>query len=143
MKHSLYDNIKLVVNPIPVTASASGKLTTGVVVDRMGKRSGVLAVAIGTITGSPTAVKLKIEVTTCDTSTGTYAAADADYVVPGGAIEMIVTSDTTYTINLDLIGQKQYIKLVPTVTITGGTSPTVPITGTALVLGDPTKTPVE
>ena len=65
MKRELIENVKVV------------PYASGTVIDRDGFLSGIFAASIGSITGTPTAAKLKIAVTESDTSGGTYAIAGA------------------------------------------------------------------
>lgn len=141
MKHALFDSVSLVVNPVPATASVSGEVTTGVAIDRLGKRSGVVALKFGALTGTPTAAMVKLVLKTCDTLDGTYEVLDAGHAVIGTA-EQPLTVDSTLTYQLDLTGQKRYIKIVPTVALTGGTTPSAALAGSALALGDADALPV-
>lgn len=141
MKHALFDSMSLVVNPVPVTASASGELTTGIAIDRLGKRSGVVALKFGSLTGTPTAATVKLALKTCDTSDGAYEVLDAEHAVLGAA-EQLLTADSTLIYRLDLTGQKRYVKIAPTVALTGGTSPSAALDGSALALGDADALPV-
>lgn len=62
MRRALYTTVKV----LPYTSGAA--------IDRMGYRSAILAAKVSSVTGSPTAAKLTVVVTDCDTFGGTYAA---------------------------------------------------------------------
>ena len=141
MKHALFDSIDLIVNPVPANTSASGEVMTGLTIDRLGKRSAVAAFKFGALTGSPTASAVKLVVKSCDTSDGTYEALDEQHAVIGDA-EQTLEANGTLKFQLDLSGQKRYIKLVPKVALTGGTTPSAALAGSALVLGDADELPV-
>lgn len=136
MKRELFDNVSVVVG------------ASGAVVDREGFLSAVFAASIGAITGSPTSAKLIVKVEHCDTADGTFELAsdtmlDPEHVSTAGVLqEVAVESKDVLQMNLDLIGCKRYIKLTPTISFTGGTSPAAGAAAYALVLGDPVDSPV-
>ena len=128
MKRELFDNVAIVIG--------SGKA-----VDREGFLSAVFAASVGTITGSP-----KVE--HCDTEDGTFEVVpdtklDPDATTLNGILgECAVSSNDEVKMNLDLLGCKRYIKITPTISFTGGTSPAAGGAAYALVLGDPVQAPV-
>lgn len=136
MKRELFDNVSVVVG------------ASGAVVDREGFLSAVFAASIGAITGSPTSAKLTVKVEHCDTADGSFEAAgdtmlDPEHATSGGVLkEVAIESKDMLQMNLDLIGCKRYIKLTPTISFTGGTSPAAGAAAYALVLGDPVDSPV-
>lgn len=134
MKRELIENVKV----MPYTSAA--------VIDRDGFLSGIFAASIGTITGSPTAAKLGIAITECDTSGGTYAAVKDTHVIVGGEDEWEIDLDATtpaldINVDLDLVGCKRFVKITATVTLTGGTTPSS-TNAYAIALGDAQITPV-
>lgn len=137
MKRELFDNVKLVVK------------ADDVAIDRAGFLSGVLSVSVGAITGSPTASGLSIAITHADTKDGTFIPV-TDAMIglekhpskDGVLNEIAVEAGDQVSINLDLIGCKQYIKIVPAFNFTGGTNPAASKATYALVLGDPSISPV-
>ena len=135
MRRALFDTVSVVIG--------SGK-----VVDREGFFSAVYAASIGSITGSPTAAKLTVKVEHCDTKDGTFEVVpdsklDPDTTTSNGILkEISVTSGEEIKMNLDLLGCKRYIKITPTISFTGGTSPAASGAAYALVLGDPAQAPV-
>ena len=131
MRRALYTTVKV----LPYTSGAA--------IDRMGYRSAILAANISSVTGSPTAAKLTVAITDCDTASGTYAAAgDARALSIGGSEYTVDVSGTTeLNIPIDLIGCKRHVKITATVTYTGGTSPSS-TAAYALALGDADKAPV-
>lgn len=137
MKRELFDNVKLIVK------------ADNAVINRIGCLSGVLAVSIGAITGNPTASDLSIAITHADTEDGTFKPVmDAmigmeEHPSKDGILNKIaVKSNDELSINLDLIGCKQFIKITPTIKFTGGTSPAAANASYALVLGDPSNSPL-
>lgn len=131
MRRALYTNVKVL------------PYTSGTAIDRMGYRSAILAAKISSVTGSPTAAKLTVVVTDCDTSGGTYAAPADDRVLAVGGSEypVDVSGTTEVNIPIDLIGCRRYVKVTATVTYTGGSSPSSTAVY-ALALGDADKAPV-
>ena len=137
MKRELFDNVKLVVK------------ADNAVIDRIGCLSGVLAVSVGAITGNPTASDLSIAITHADTEDGTFRPVTDAMIGMGehpskeGVLNKIaVKSNDTISINLDLLGCKQFIKITPSIKFTGGSSPAASNTAYALVLGDPSNSPL-
>lgn len=137
MKRELFDNVKLI-----------GK-ANDVAIDRAGFLSGVLAVSVGAITGEPTESSLSITITHADTEDGEFeAVTDAmigleEHPSTNGVFNKItVESVDQVSVNLDLIGCKQYIKITPVIEFTGGTDPAASNASYALVLGDPSVSPV-
>ena len=122
MRRALFDTVSVVIG--------SGK-----VVDREGFLS-------------PTAAKLTVKVEHCDTKDGTFEVVpdsklDPDTTTSDGILkEISVTSGEEIKMNLDLLGCKRYIKITPTISFTGGTSPAASGAAYALVLGDPALAPV-
>ena len=134
MKRALFENVR--VKPY----------TSGAAIDREGFLSGLLHIDVGTITGSPTAAKVTVAATHCDTSNGTFAAPDDTLVFPGGKefdIDMTATTPALdKTIPVDFVGCKRYVKLTVTVAFTGGSTP-ASTNAFAIALGDRDMQPVE
>lgn len=136
MKRELFDNVVVRVGAI------------GVAVDRKGFLSAVIAASIGEVSGSPSEAKLSVKVEHSDTADGVFINVEDTMINPehvshGGILkEVIVQSEDMLQMNLDLIGCKRYIKITPTITFTGGTSPSAESAAYALVLGDPIDSPV-
>ena len=82
-------------------------------INREGFLSGILAVKVGSPTGSPTGLAVKLTITESDQS----------------------------GFDLDLVGLKQYVKVKVEITCSGGTSPECEATA-ALALGDASEVPV-
>lgn len=137
MKRELLQNVK--VQPY----------TSADVIDRYGFLSGILAVKVGTPTGSPTALAVKLTLTESSAQEGTYVAvADKKVVVDKAlddngsiSVETAAAGGGLVNFDLDLIGCKQYIKATVEVVCTGGTSAACTATA-AIVLGDSTEQPV-
>ena len=92
--------------------------------------------------------KLTVKVEHCDTKDGTFEVVpdsklDPDTTTSDGILkEISVTSGEEIKMNLDLLGCKRYIKITPTISFTGGTSPAASGAAYVLVLGDPALAPV-
>lgn len=136
MKRELFDNVSVIVG------------ASGTAVDREGFLSAVFAASVGTITGSPTSSKLSVKVEHCDIEDGTFEAVsdtmlDPEHMTPGGILkEVAVESKDTLQMNMDLAGCKRYIKVTAEIAFNGGTSPSASAAAYALVLGDPSGSPV-
>jgi len=116
------------------------------VIDRRGLLSGVFAASISGIEGDPTAAKLKIAITECDTSDGDFAAPNDTHIIVGGVDEWTIDLTATtpalaVNVDLDFSGCKRYIKITATVTLTGGTTPSS-TNAYAIALGDSAEQPV-
>lgn len=140
MKRQLFKNVKVQ----PYSSAA--------VIDRAGFLSGALGIKVAAPTGSPTAAKLTLTITECDTSDGSFVAVADKAVITdktlnaSGEAEYTVdktasTGGLSETVPLDFVGCKRYVKITGAVTFTGGTSPAAAATY-ALALGDAAKEPV-
>lgn len=119
-------------------------------INREGFLSGILAVKVGSPTGSPTGLAVKLTITESDQSGSGYAPVKDKLVCVGnaplddaGAIS--VTTDAAggelVNFDLDLVGLKQYVKVKVEIICSGGTSPECEATA-ALALGDASEVPV-
>lgn len=135
MKRELIQNVKVT----PYTSENA--------IDRDGFLSAVLGVLVGTPTGSPTDLAVKLTVTECDTKSGSYTPA-ADKLIPvdkaldaDGSISLdTAAGGALVNFDLDLVGCKQFIKIKVEVVCTGDSSASCTATA-ALVLGDKAYTP--
>ena len=136
MKRELFDNVMVIVN-------ASGE-----VIDREGFLSAVFAADIGSFTGEPTGATLLVKVEHCDTDSGSFEAVpdtklDPEHTSKDGVLPAIPVADgEAVQVNIDLLGCKRYIKITPTISFEGGTSPAAGSAAYSLVLGDPAEAPV-
>ena len=136
MKRELFDNVMVI-------AKASGA-----VIDREGYLSAVFAADVGSFTGNPTGATLSIKVEHCDTDSGSFVAVpdtklDPEHTSVEGKLPDIAVADgDAVQVNIDLLGCKRYIKITPTISFEGGTSPAAENAADALVLGDPAEAPV-
>lgn len=119
-------------------------------INREGFLSGILAVKVGTPTGDPTGMAVKLTITESDQDSTGFAAVNDKLVCVGnaplddaGAISVSTAAEGGELVNfdLDLVGLKQYVKVKVEVTCTGGTSPSCTATA-ALALGDAAEVPV-
>ena len=104
--------------------------TNGLSIDRQGYETVGVGVAIGDISGTPTATNVQIKVQdSSDQSTWT------DYAPDGTTIETtgLTADDTNTYLRVDLSAAKRYIRFVAQPNFTGGTSPSVPFTCMALL----------
>ena len=114
-------------------------------INREGFLSGILAVKVGSPSGSPTGMAVKLTITESDQSGTGYAPVKDKLVCVGNAPldDAGAISVTTELVNfdLDLVGLKQYVKVKVEITCSGGTSPECEATA-ALALGDASEVPV-
>lgn len=137
MKRELIQNVKVQ----PYTSAA--------VIDRFGFQSGILAVKVGTPTGSPTGLAVKLTLTECDTADGTFVAvADEAAVIDkpldstgSVSVETDAAGGGLVNFDIDLVGCKPFIKATVEMVCTGGTNPSCSATA-ALALGDSYAQPV-
>ena len=116
-------------------------------INREGFLSGILAVKVGSPSGSPTGMAVKLTITESDQSDTGYAPVKDKLVCVGnaplddaGAIS-VTTDAELVNFDLDLVGLKQYVKVKVEITCSGGTSPECEATA-ALALGDASEVPV-
>ena len=136
MKRELFDNVMVIAN-----ASRAA-------IDREGYLSAVFAADVGSFAGEPTGATLSIKVEHCDTDSGSFVAVpdtklDPEHTSVEGKLPDIAVADgDAVQVNIDLLGCKRYIKITPTISFEGGTSPSAGSATYALVLGDPAEAPV-
>lgn len=120
------------------------------VINREGFLSGILAVKVGSPTGSPTGLAVKLTITESDQSDSGYAPVKDKLVCVGnaplddaGAISVTTGAAGGELVNfdLDLVGLKQYVKVKVEMVCTGSSSPSCTATA-ALALGDASEVPV-
>lgn len=117
-------------------------------INREGFLSGILAVKVGSPTGSPTGLAVKLTITESDQSDSGYAPVKDKLVCVGnaplddaGAISVTAAGGELVNFDLDLVGLKQYVKVKVEITCSGGTNPGCEATA-ALALGDASEVPV-
>ncbi len=129
--------IKCVTTVLPVASGAA--TNTGAAVDRMpsggaeGYDSAVLVVHIGAATGTPTSFTVDAVIHESDASGSGFAVCS-----PTIAMTQQTTGSQLQQVDFDCSKLKRYLKAVVTVAISGGSSPTVPVSAT-LVLGGAAK----
>jgi len=131
--HNVGATVKVVTGVSPVASAAA--TINGVAVDRRDFGSAVLTHFAGAATGAPTAQTAATKLQESDTSGGTFTD------VTGAAPSDLTVDDTDSSVDVDLTGVKRFVRVVTTVSFTGGTSPTLPV-GAALVLGGSVDAPV-
>lgn len=119
-------------------------------IDREGFLSGILAVKVGSPSGSPTGMAVKLTITESDQQSAGFEPVKDKLVCVGNAPldDAGVISVTTnaaggdlVNFDLDLVGLKQYIKVKVDITCSGGSSSSCTATA-ALALGDASEVPV-
>jgi len=114
--------------------NSTGGTINGSAIDRTGFESCVLHAAAGAATGAPTAQSVTAKLQeSADGSTGW-----AD--ITGAAITAITADNGAAEVDVDLSGVKQYIRVVVTVSLTGGTTPAIPV-ASAVALGGAVEVP--
>jgi hypothetical protein len=100
-------------------------------------RSGQIGLYIGAATGSPSAISVTAQVQqSADGSTGW-----TNYTDPqGNGALTLTTASTQATMNVNLQGALQYVRVAVTPTFTGGTSPAIPV-NSWVVLGGTSEHP--
>lgn len=138
MKRALIQSVKVT----PYTSETA--------IDREGFLSGILAVKVGTPSGSPTGMAVKLTITESDQQNTGFEPVKDKLVCVGNAPldDAGVISVTTnaaggelVNFDLDLVGLKQYIKVKVDITCSGGSGPSCEATA-ALALGDASEVPV-
>lgn len=138
IRHHIGESVwtKAAIDPEDASASAT---VTGEAIDRTAIAnggvflSGKLHLACGAATGSPSAQTVDALVTHSATSGGSYVTLlDKD----GNDVEVtqLTADDTESSQSFDLTGANAFLKVVVTVALTGGSTPTIPIAAT-LALG--------
>ena len=132
-------NVNLKLTPALNPQSASAGTVNGTVIERRNFLSAVANVAIGAVTGSPTATSITYTV-----QHGTMADGSdmADFDGRGESVitsSAITAANANTSVDIDLEGAHRYIRLVIAVAFTGGTSPAAQLSG-SVVLGDPRYT---
>lgn len=130
--------IKTVINVFSASATAA---MTGAAIQIVGPgyqyKSAQLALYLGDATGSPSAVSVVAKVQqSADGSTNWTDYADVYGV--GSVTNAAASSEVSQ--NIILQGAQAYIRLVATPTLTGGTSPAIPLAA-AIVLGGSSEMP--
>lgn len=120
-----------------ICQNASAAAISGVEVDRAGFESAVFSIIRGEEAGSPSAWTLDMKIQERDSGESW-----AD--VTGAAITQLTEDSETLAISLiklGLVGRKRYLKAVATLAMTGGSTPTLPIT-VVCMLGNAREVPV-
>ena len=134
MSKKLGESAKVTAGIAPNTFAA-GALTP-IVIDRFGFEDAIVHLKVGAASGTPTAQSVSLKVQTGDASGGADMADVTD-----ATLAALTTDNAEAQLDLDLAGYKRYLQVVPTVTLTGGTTPKIPV-AVAVVLGKPMTIPV-
>lgn len=119
-------------------------------INREGFLSAILAVKVGSPSGTPTGLAVKLTITESDQQSSGFAPVKDKLVCVGnapldaaGAISVSTDAKGGELVNfdLDLVGLKQYVKVKVEMVCTGGSSPSCTATA-ALALGDASEVPV-
>jgi hypothetical protein len=121
------DNLRQKVGIIPA-AQAAGTVN-GPAIDRSNARDCVVMVSTGAVTGAPSTqtVAAKIQ----DSDDGSTGWND----LAGGAVPNITIANGQAELDYGLLQAKKFIRVVSTVSFTGGTAPTIQVAA-AVALGD-------
>lgn len=133
MSKRLGESVKVVAATSPIARTAGA--LNGTVIDRTGFLDAVVHLSVGAATGTPTAqgVSLKIQ-------TGALLDGSDMADVDGEIIPSLTANNVGAKLSLNLEPLKQYIRVVSTVTFTGGTTPAIPVAQT-VILGNPSLIP--
>lgn len=130
MANPLISNVGSLIKTVPGSTprAASAGATNGAAVDRLGYGSLVLATATGAATGSPSAVGVAAKLQ--DSADGSTGWADVS-----GAALALAAENASGKVNVDLAGVKRYVRVVETVALTGGSTPTLALASTVVLGG--------
>jgi len=126
--------IRAVAGIVPTNAGATATIN-GAAVNRLGFLSGVLRVDCGAAVGAPTAISVTGRLQ--HSPDGVAGWVD----VPGASIPALTAVNTGAEANVSFSPLHNFIRAVVVVTLTGGTTPTLPVSAT-LVLGGAVVLPV-
>ena len=119
-------------------------------INREGFLSGILAVKVGSPSGSPTGMAVKLTITESDQQSTGYAPVKDKLVCVGNAplddagvisFSTVAEGGELDNNDLDQVGLKQYIKVKVEISCSGGSTPSCEATA-ALALGDASEVPV-
>lgn len=125
--------LKIQTGTAPVAGTAGTVNGTGF--DRLGFNSCVLDVECGAATGSPSSFTLDVKLQHSDASGSGYAD------LTGAAVAQITAAGRKRK-SVNLAGAKRYIRAVTVVTLTGGSTPTLP-NAAIVILGGADSVPAQ
>lgn len=134
MSYKLGESAKLKAAIAP-GAFAAGDLTP-IVIDRAGFYDALVHLKVGAATGTPTAQGVSLKIYTGDVADGSDGVE-----VTGDAVAALTADNAETGKSIDLNSYKRYVKIVPTVAFTGGTTPKIPVAVT-VALGNSVNIPV-
>jgi len=134
MAKKLGESTKVLAGLNPVALAAGS--VNGLVIDRLGFEDAKVHLKVGAATGSPTAQGVSLKMQAGDASDGSDMAD-----VSGDTIAALTTDNAEGNLNVDLSGYKRYLRVVATVTFTGGTTPAIPVAVT-VALGNAREIPI-
>jgi len=134
---NLQEQLKNVVAIRPI--ASTGAVHTGPSIDRRRNNVAVFFIQGGAVTGAPTGQTADFKIQEGDTSGGSFADAVAGQI-GGVAIAQQVADDFGVELLVDMRGMKDFVKGILTTTLTAGTSPTWPVSASA-VLGAASELP--
>lgn len=120
--------IKAVVGTVPF--ADTGTVVNGAAIDRLGFDSCILHTSGGAVTGAPTAQTLDSKL-----QESTLAAGPWTNLVPAIATVQLTADNTEDQVDADLSGVKRFIRVVRTVSLTAGTTPTWPVSSNVILGG--------
>ncbi|QSQ10763.1 hypothetical protein [Myxococcus landrumensis] len=122
------------IRPGTVPAAVGAGTRSSAAVDRLGFDSCVLAATTGATTGTPSAMSLAAKLQ--ESTDGQNGWTD----LPGAAVEPLTAPNGVARVNVRLSTARRYVRVVETVTLTSGTSPTLGASS-LLVLCGPDEIP--
>lgn len=134
MSKKLGESTKVVAGLNPVGLAAGS--VNGLIIDRLGFDDAKVHLKVGAATGTPTAQGVSLKMQTGDASDGSDMAD-----VANDTIAALTADNAEGSLNVDLSGYKRYLRVVATVTFTGGTTPAIPVS-VAVALGGSNVIPV-
>lgn len=137
MNRTLHSNAHVKTGLLVVQSGATAT-TKGTEIDRFNYRDAIIHANVANATGTPTKTAVNFKLQHSDTTT------DGDFVdvdIQGIESTFAVDKEGEAELHVNLDGFKQYIRVVATAALTGGTTPKVDVIGT-VVLGNMVSNPV-
>ncbi|RJS14620.1 hypothetical protein DRW03_34655 [Corallococcus sp. H22C18031201] len=117
------------IRPGTVPAAVAAGIRNSVAVDRLGFDSCVLTASTGAASGTPTALSLAAKLQESADGQGGWTD------LPGAAVEPLAAPNAVARVNVRLPTAKRYVRVVETVALTGGSSPTLGVSSLIVLCG--------
>lgn len=132
----MFHSAKAVQGNVPILSGAA--TLTGDAIDRQGYMSAMLVVSVGAATGTPSSFTVDVHLHESTASGSGFDNCETD--VGTTSITQITTENQIVMLRVNLQNAERYLKVITDVTVSGGSSPKVPVS-TVLLLGDADTNP--